>query len=132
SRLGANFLNGISDRPTASISQTPRAPAGPAVEASLAREVLRQLKPHWHAPTGADAEALRTELSISLSRDGSVGDVRVLRTTGQTDSNRGQVRLHQEAAMKAVRLASPFDLPPDLYETWKLLEPVGFDKRLSQ
>ena len=131
SRLGADFRQGLSERPNASTAQTPRAAAGPAVEASLAREVLRQLKPHWRAPTGADAEQLRTTLSIRLSRDGTVGDVRVLDTVGVTDSNRGQVRLHQEAAVKAVRLAAPFVLPAELYDAWKVLEPVGFDKRLG-
>jgi outer membrane biosynthesis protein TonB len=131
SRLGNDFLNGVSDRPTASTAQTPRAAAGPVVEASLAREVLRQLKPHWKAPTGADAEQLRTTLSITLNRDGSVAAVRVIETVGVTDSNRGQVRLHQEAAVKAVRLAAPFVLPTELYDAWKVLEPVGFDKRLG-
>ncbi len=131
SRLGNDFLKGVSDRPTTGTAQTPRAAAGPAVEASLAREVLRQLKPHWKAPTGADAEKLRTTLSISLARDGTVAAVRVIETTGVTDSNRGQVRLHQEAAVKAVRLAAPFVLPAELYDAWKVLEPVGFDKRLG-
>ncbi len=131
SRLGTDFRKGLSDRPNASTAQTPRAAAGPAVEASLAREVLRQLKPHWKAPTGADAEQLRTTLSISLTRDGTVAAVRVIDTTGVTDSNRGQVRLHQEAAVKAVRLAAPFVLPTELYDAWKVLEPVGFDKRLG-
>ena len=131
SRLGNDFLKGVSDRPTAGTAQTPRAAAGPAVEASLAREVLRQLKPHWKAPTGADAEKLRTLLSIRLNPDGTVAAVRVIETTGVTDSNRGQVRLHQEAAVKAVRLAAPFVLPTELYDAWKVLEPVGFDKRLG-
>lgn len=131
SRLGADFLKGVSDRPSESTAQTPRAAAGPAVEASLAREVLRQLKPHWKAPTGADAEQLRTTLSISLTRDGQVAAVRVIETTGITASNRAQVKLHQEAAVKAVRLAAPFVLPAELYDAWKVLEPVGFDKRLG-
>ena len=131
SRLGNDFLKGVSDRPTAGTAQTPRAAAGPAVEASLAREVLRQLKPHWKAPTGADAEKLRTLLSIRLNPDGTVAAVRVIESTGVTDSNRGQVRLHQEAAVKAVRLAAPFVLPTELYDAWKVLEPVGFDKRLG-
>lgn len=131
SRLGNDFLKGVSDRPNASTAQTPRAAAGPVVEASLAREVLRQLKPHWKAPTGADAEKLRTLLSIRLNPDGTVAAVRVIETTGVTDSNRGQVRLHQEAAVKAVRLAAPFVLPTELYDAWKVLEPVGFDKRLG-
>ena len=57
--------------------------------------------------------------------------MRVIDTVGVTESNRGQVRLHQEAAVKAVRLAAPFVLPAELYDAWKVLEPVGFDKRLG-
>lgn len=140
SRLGSDFLKGVTDRPAPGAAAAPRAApgatpgpaAGPAVEASLVREVRRQLKPHWRAPSGADVEQLRTELSIALARDGSLTSVRVLRTTGQTDSNRAQVKRHQEAAVKAVRLAAPFILPSELYDTWKLLEPVGFDRRLGQ
>ncbi|MDB5713427.1 MAG: cell envelope biosis protein TolA [Sphingomonadales bacterium] len=137
--LSRSLIAGLTDtpgvssaQPTKSTTTTPRAAAGPAVEASLAREVLRQLKPFWHSPTGADAELLRTQLSISLARDGSVVAVRALGTTGVTDSNRLQVKLHQEAAVKAVKLAAPFSLPAEFFESWKLLEPVSFDRKLSQ
>lgn len=126
-RLGDDFLKGVSDRP-APVSRA----AGPAAEAALARDVLRQLKPHWRAPVGPDADQLRTELAIALDRDGGVRSVRVIGTIGVTPSNRPQVRLHQEAAQRAVRLAAPFRLPADLYDSWKLLEPVGFDRRLSR
>jgi len=132
SRLGADFLKGISDRPSAATSQTPRAAAGPAVQSSLAREVLRQLKPHWNSPSGADVELLRTSLTIRLARNGTVTSIENVETTGQTASNAGQVRLHQEAAKKAVRLASPFQLPAEYYDAWAVLGPVRFDKRLSQ
>ena len=47
-------------------------------------------------------------------------------------SNRPQVKLHQEQAVRAARLASPFKLPREYYDAWKLLSPIGFDKRLSQ
>jgi outer membrane biosynthesis protein TonB len=129
----SGLLAGLAERETQSRSTAPTAAAaGPAVRASLGAEVRRQLKPHWKAPTGADAELLRTELSISLARDGSVTRVDVLRTTGQTPSNKPQVKLHQEQAVRAVRLASPFRLPAEFYESWKLLSPIGFDRRLSQ
>ena len=134
SKLGSDFLKGVSDRPSASTAQTPRAIAvGPAQQAAIGRLIREQLKPHWKAPTGPDAEQLRTELRVVLAKDGTVRSVDVLGTTGQTESNRGQVRLHQEAAMKAVRLASPFvGLPVEIYDTWSVLETVGFDRRLSQ
>ena len=137
--LDRSLIAGLSDAPRTPATRPappaaaagPRAPTGPEM-ASIARAIREQIKPHWKAPTGADAEQLRTELSLRLARDGSVIDAHVVRTTGQTDSNRGQVRLHQEAALKAVRLAAPFNLPPELYDAWKAIEPLGFDKRLSQ
>jgi outer membrane biosynthesis protein TonB len=127
------LLTGVSDRESDSRSATPPvATAGPAVQASLQAEVRRQLKPHWQSPSGADAELLRTELSIWLARDGSVTRVEVIRTTGQTPSNRPQVKLHQEQAVRAVRLASPFNLPDKFYDEWKYLSPIGFDRKLSR
>ncbi len=132
SRLGKDFLQGITDRATASLSITPRAEVGVQAYNSISRRVREQIKPFWKAPTGADAELLRTELSISLSPAGQVTEVHVVRTTGQTESNQAQIKLHQEAAIKAVRLAAPFNLPSELYSDWRLLEPVSFDKRLSQ
>lgn len=128
----SGLLTGVSDRNSDSRSVTPpAAAAGPAVQASLGAEVRRQLKPHWKAPTGADAEQLRTEVVISLAENGAVTDIRIAGTTGQTASNRPQVKLHQEQAARAVRLAAPFRLPAQYYEAWKSLR-VTFDKRLSQ
>lgn len=128
----SSVVAGLSDRPNPGQSTAPpAAAAGPAVQASLGAEVRRQLKPHWKAPTGADAEQLRTEVVISLGEDGRVADVRVVGTSGQTASNRPQVPLHQEHAVRAVRLASPFRLPAQYYQAWKQLR-VTFDKRLSQ
>jgi outer membrane biosynthesis protein TonB len=129
----SGLLAGISDTPSRAKATTPpAAKAGPAVKSALGAAVRRQLKPHWKAPTGADVEMLRTELSISLAQDGRVTDVKILRTTGQTASNRAQVRLHQEQAVRAVRLAAPFKLPAEYYAEWKWLSPIGFDRRLSQ
>ncbi|MEA3034881.1 MAG: hypothetical protein QOH04_640 [Sphingomonadales bacterium] len=130
----AGLLAGLSDSDSPSRStRAPAATAGPAVEASLAAEVRRQVKPQWQkvVPTGADAESLRTELSLTLARDGSVSRVDVVGTTGITASNRPQVALHQERARKAVMLASPFRLPADYYDAWKQIN-VTLDLRLSQ
>jgi hypothetical protein len=128
------LLAGLSARETPSKATTPPAQkGGPAVEASLVAEVRRKVKPHWqrNVPTGADAEQLRTELIITLSRSGSVTGMRVAGTTGVTASNRPQVALHQERAKKAITLAAPFDLPDEFYENWKELT-ITLDLRLSQ
>ncbi|HWH17724.1 MAG TPA: TonB C-terminal domain-containing protein, partial [Allosphingosinicella sp.] len=128
----SGLLTGVGERDSDSRATTPPArTAGSAVQASLGAEVRRQLKPHWKAPTGADAELLRTELTVSLAPNGSVISVEDVKTTGQTASNASQVKLHQEQAMRAVRLAAPFRLPAEYYEAWKVIRPT-FDRRLSQ
>jgi outer membrane biosynthesis protein TonB len=128
-----NVVSGLNERPNSSQSTTPPAAAASAeVKASLGRMVREQLRRHWQSPSGADAELLRTELSIWLARDGSVTRVEVIGTSGQTASNRPQVKLHQEQALRAVRLASPFNLPDKFYDAWKYLSPIGFDRKLSR
>lgn len=113
-------------------SGTPAKSIGPAVASSIGAEIRRQLKPHWKSPTGADVELLRTTLIVRLKRDGSLdGSPTLDAQTGVTQSNRGQARLHVDQAIRAVRLAAPFQLPAEYYDAWKVIRPT-FDKRLSQ
>lgn len=120
------------DSSSKSNTGAPATAIGPAQKSALDAEIRRQLKPHWKAPTGADAESLRTVLNVRLARDGSVvGTPEIVDTLGVTASNRTQVRLHQEQAIKAVRLAAPFKLPANLYSGWQHLQ-LTFDRRLSQ
>jgi outer membrane biosynthesis protein TonB len=130
----SGLLNGLGSRDTQSKATAPPAQKGDArVEAGLVAEVRRKVKPHWqrNVPTGADAEQLKTELVITLSRSGAITSIRATGTTGITASNRPQVALHQERAKKAVTLAAPFNLPDQFYENWKELT-ITLDLRLSQ
>ena len=136
SRIGADFLEGVSGA-TAPTRAAPSAPAaasiGPAVKASLASAISRQLKPRWQAPQGPDAQELVTILSFNLNRDGTLnGSPTVVRQQGINDTNRAQADRHAEQAIKAVRLAAPFDLPKEYYDAWKRVSAFRFDKRLSQ
>ena len=134
SLLGDDFLKGIQTEAPAKpkAAAPPATSIGPAQKAALDAEIRRQLKPYWKSPTGSEVEMLRTVVSVELNKDGSIsGTPEIYETTGQTESNRAQVRLHQEQAIKAIKLASPFKLPADLYDGWKSLR-IAFDKRLSQ
>lgn len=137
SRLGSDFLKGIeTERPTKATATTPPAEKMSSAQvASLNAEIRRQLKPHWKAPTGADVELLRTVLQVELAPDGTLkGAPQVVDQTGVTDSNRAQLQLHAEQAIKAVRLTAPFRLPREFYDIpggWHSLT-LGFDRRLSQ
>jgi outer membrane biosynthesis protein TonB len=139
--LSRDLVSGLSDAPSAkpaakpgrgSTIGTPAATAGPAVTASLGAEVRRQIKPHWKSPTGADVELLRTTVVVRLNPDGTLaGAPSIVQQTGVNDSNRAQARLHADQAIKAVRLAAPFQLPAQFYDAWKEIRPT-FDRRLSQ
>ena len=104
-----------------------------AVKRALGQEIGRQLKPRWKSPSGADIDQLVTILSWDLGRDGSLmGEPRFVDQTGVTPSNGPQAKLHRENAIKAVRAAAPFRLPPEHYAYWKSIVSFRFDKRLSQ
>ena len=73
SRVGSDFLKGIPGGEARRTAQSPPAArAGPQVAASLRQAVARQLKPHWIAPQGAEADQLVTILRFALNRDGSL------------------------------------------------------------
>ncbi|MDF1835998.1 MAG: energy transducer TonB, partial [Alteraurantiacibacter sp. bin_em_oilr2.035] len=93
SRLGENFLEGSS---TSEGSRgSPAATFGSAERASLASAITRQIRPHWTAPSGADAELLVTVVRFRLNRDGSLsGAPSCIDQSGETPSNRPQAALH--------------------------------------
>ncbi|WP_245647621.1 hypothetical protein [Novosphingobium lentum] len=134
SRVGNDFLKGIPGSQAAGASRNPPAATiGPQVAASLRGAVSRQLKPHWVAPQGVDADKLVTVLAWDLNPDGSLaGRPRVVSQDGINDANRPQAARHAEQAIRAVQLAAPFDLPAEFYSGWKHVAAFRFDRKLSQ
>ncbi len=134
SRIGHDFLSGIPGSTKPGATTTPPAAAfGPEVAASLVSGISRQIKPHWTAPQGVDADKLVTVLSWTLNPDGSLaGRPVVVSQSGITDSNRAQAQRHAEQAIRAVQLAAPFELPAPYYAKWKRIASFRFDRKLSQ
>jgi len=126
SRLGDDFLKGVTDAPSVSRNQNIAAEkASAAAVASLERELYRLVKQQWRPPTGADAELLRTTVTARLDTDGRIIGTPTATTTGITPSNRSQVDIHQERAIAAVRLAAPYTtFPEKYYDEWKVIKPV--------
>jgi outer membrane biosynthesis protein TonB len=135
SRLGNDFLKGIAGGTTPGAkSPAPAAEAlGPQVRAALSGAITRQLKPKWVAPQGADADQLITVLAWDMNPDGTLASSpRVVSQSGITEANRAQAQRHAEQAIRAVRLAAPFELPADLYPAWRHVTAFRFDRKLSQ
>lgn len=133
SRIGDNFLGGAGNSTTTEETRIPASQIGASAKASIIQAIVRQIRPHWNAPSGVDAELLVTELAFDLNEDGSLrGRPRVLRQSGINDSNRPQASLHAERAIRAVQLAAPFDLPDEYYNAWKSIRGARFDRNLSR
>ena len=133
SRLGDDFLAGQSTGERSDDAGSPATEFGPREQASLVSAISRQLRPHWNAPQGVDAELLVTQLDWDLNRDGSLaGRPRLRGQQGITDSNRPQASRHAELAIRAVQLAAPFDLPAEYYDNWKRIRNWRFDRNSSR
>lgn len=133
SRIGNDFLKGASSGERKASDALPASEVGADARASLSQAIGRQLKPHWSAPQGVDADLLVTVLTFELNPDGSLASApRVVRQEGITDANRPQAGRHAEQAIRSVQLAAPFDLPPQYYNVWKRITAFRFDRKLSR
>ncbi len=122
SKLGSDFLKGVSDRPSTSTSQAPRvATVGPAQLAGLAAAIRRQVQPCADriATPGPGAERITTKINLRMNRDGSFAtNPSVVSQSTDEDNARYGGRVG-ELAKAAFVQCSPFELPPELYDGWK-------------
>lgn len=134
SRIDSDFLRGIADTPSPGKDKvSPGDTQAEVPVAALINAISRQIKPHWAAPQGVDAEKLVTVLAWSLNPDGTLaGRPTLVSQTGVTDANRAQAQRHVELAIRAVQLAAPFNLPPGAYAQWRRVVAFRFDRKLSQ
>jgi periplasmic protein TonB len=131
SRIGDDFLSGQGSSTRTDETRAPAATFGASDRAALASAITRQIRPHWNAPSGADAEKLVSVVNWDLNPDGTLrGRPRCrVEPSSITESNQPQANLHCERAIRAVQLAAPFNLPEQFYDRWKALE-WQFDRRL--
>jgi hypothetical protein len=133
SKIDNNFLKGIAGVTSPGTDKVSPADKPAQVSAaSVISAISRQIKPHWTAPQGVDAEKLVTVIAWSLNPDGSLaGPPEVVSQSGITDGNRPQAQRHAELAIRAIKLAAPFNLPPQVYSQYHRFK-FSFDRKLSQ
>ncbi len=119
------ITEGLSRAPSKS-TQTKGAPAAATaaeVKRSIDVAIDGKILPFWrrNVPSGVDIDQLRVVLRIQLSRDGRITSIaQVGELTGKTDSNAPQQKLFVERAERSIRQASPFDLPDEYYDQWRV------------
>ncbi|MFN6933943.1 MAG: TonB C-terminal domain-containing protein [Tsuneonella sp.] len=131
-RIGSDFLAGSGDSTTTRETRVAANQIGASAKASLFQAIAKELRPKWQPPSGPEVEDLVTKVRFRLAPDGSLsGNPEIVRQSGITDLNKPQAQRHGELALRAVRLAAPFDLPEEYYEAFKVVT-VDFDWKLSQ
>ena len=113
--------------------ETPAAKPATIASADLVSVISRQILPYWKPPSGVDVDKLIVVLAWSMNPDGTLaGNPVVVSETGETDANRAQAEVYAERAIKSVKLAAPYRLPPQAYGQWKRVSKFRFDYQLTQ
>ncbi|OYY71576.1 cell envelope biogenesis protein TolA [Sphingomonas sp. 28-63-12] len=121
SRLGDDFLKGLTDKPSPSKSVTPRAAVIDArALASIQDAISRQIQPcaDRQVNPGPGANEIVTVLNLRLNPDGTLAATpTMVRQTG-TDGEAGRyARRVIDLGIAAFKGCSPLRLPPEYYQT---------------
>ncbi len=121
SRLGDDFLKGLSDQPSKTESVTPRAAKIDArALASIQQAIARQIQPcaDRQVNPGPGANEIVTVLNLRLNRDGTLAATpTMVRQNGVGDDNDRYKRRVIDLGVAAFKGCSPLKLPPEFYST---------------
>lgn len=95
------------------------APLGEKMTMSEEDALRAQLEKCWNVPFGAkDAENLAVDIFMVINQDRTLREARIVDTARYNSDT--FFRAAADSALRAVRspLCSPFDVPPDKYDTW--------------
>ena len=135
SRLGPDFLKGITPEKTSGKATKPAAAAVSAVAMQgLGSAIQRQVQPCYDLGSlqGTPAMSIVTTLRMKMNRDGSVASVTVLEQSGVNGGNQSYARQMGELSIRAVKRCAPLKLPADLYEGgWEDIAPTFTPARMG-
>ena len=121
SRLGDDFLKGLTDQPSTSKSVTPRAARIDAQAlAGIQDAIRRQIQPcaDRQVNPGPGANEIVTTLNLRLNPDGTLAALpTVVRQTGSDDENSRYSRRVIDLGIAAFKGCAPLRLPPEFYQT---------------
>lgn len=121
SRLGEDFLKGLTDKPSPTKTVTPSAAVIDAKAlASIQDAISRQIQPcaDRQVNPGPGANEIVTVLNLRLNPDGTLAATPTMVRQSGTDGEAGRyARRVVDLAISAFKGCSPLRLPPEYYET---------------
>ncbi|WP_315762869.1 cell envelope biogenesis protein TolA [Sphingomonas sp. Y38-1Y] len=122
SRLGDDFLKGLSDTP--SESKAPNPPGAAKIDAralaGIRDAIRRQIQPcaDKQVNPGPGANNIVTVLNLRLNRDGTLaGNPKMVRQTGISGENERYAQRVVDLGVAAFRACTPLTLPAEFYQT---------------
>jgi outer membrane biosynthesis protein TonB len=122
SRLGDDFLKGLSDTPSQSKAANP--PGAATIDAralaGIRDAIRRQIQPcaDKQVNPGPGANEIVTVLNLRMNRDGTLAaNPRMVRQTGVTGENERYAQRVTDLGIAAFRACAPLRLPAEYYET---------------
>ena len=124
SRIGDDFLKGISEVPSASKSNATPKPAAPTfsatARASVGQAILRQVQPCADRQPfiGEDANQIRLRINLKLARSGRlIRPPTVLGMSGDSELRAKYGDLLEDQVRRIFAECTPLRLPANLYDT---------------
>lgn len=126
-------IEALLDRSTPRTAPPPAAPRGThnqrgigemnAATMDIQAAFLQQMRECWNFPAGAPhPEELVVEMNIRLSKDGHlVGTPELSAFTKAAMARNQYMQAAGDAALRAVHICEPYQLPPDRYNQWREL-----------
>lgn len=122
SRLGDDFLKGLSDTPSESRATNP--PGAAKIDAralaGIRDAIRRQIQPcaDKQVNPGPGANAIVTVLNLRLNRDGTLaGNPKMVRQSGISGENERYAQRVVDLGIAAFRACTPLKLPAEFYQT---------------
>lgn len=112
-----SFVKKLENRQSA-LSESKKETEKTTITAEMQAEiaVIRQhIERNWYRPPGLkNAGQLSARVEVEIRRDGSIADVKLLRSSGE--------QFYDNSLLRAVRKSVPLPIPGDKYETFKILD----------
>jgi outer membrane biosynthesis protein TonB len=108
----------VSNKPPPPVQQAAQqAPLGEKMTMSEADALRSQLEQCWDVPIGAkDVENMTVDIAMVINQDRTLREAHIV-DAGRYNSD-STFQALADSALRAVQRCSPFDVPPDKYDTW--------------
>lgn len=122
SRSFEDSINNIGKAPGAGKAVgTPAARSASVIRSAANNTISAEVKPFIPpcTPRTSDNSSLKVFVALNIGQSGNLIDANVYKLLGETPSNAAQIPQVKQCVLSSLRAASPYNLNPDEFDTWK-------------